>query len=426
MAQLGGIRARYIFVVLLVVLSVAIFSGCNIVDTIRPDINDADKLVVDPEVLSNIFEGVAADSGDSSSSGDTGSGIPSSSGAVSVGGSSSTPSTTGGTASGSTGSHGTITSPADTSVASVPVVVATTNKMCKSSVYEKYLKEEIVDPILEILKKHDEAGDEQIYFRVMHMGYDYDASSGKLYAAPIYRDTSQANGVSKIAGTPVISFAYNLFTMENSYNILQTQARASQLLAILDRYKSETGATTSSKYMDCKNLDNYSHDLYLMWSSPKYKNLNLGKFTQKLKADPPNVLAIPNLQFRYPISADMYSSVKLNAISSMDTEFNHGVDQRTVDAIFTSYTQTPKGTTKSFGGYSDDENKSSMMYSYCDSFNKTIIFIGTDTSSNLKTILGNSDFTKVQNLIKNCKSVLSTDVASKYGEGNIIPVGAKL
>ena len=156
-----------------------LLSGCGAVDTIRPDINNTGRMIVDPSVLSEVYAEIAEDTGVGDGMSDTGVDVTDEDIPSPSEGSSSSGDTSSGGSSGGSSSAGTVTPSGSytrlSSDASGRIYTLTLTDTVQISDYNQYLEKEIVEPIAKILAKYDASssgGTCPIYFRVLSLGKD--------------------------------------------------------------------------------------------------------------------------------------------------------------------------------------------------------------------------------------------------------------
>lgn len=390
MVQSGGIRAKFKRVQVLTCLGLALTlsSGCSAqLDALRPELNSENRLKVDPNT-------VVVDFDDYKQNTDYfGSGGPSAADRWDP-------------------NYIDLNDPAiadripfwmrpaiysgvreDQTPSSVSFVSATD--------YSIYLEEKVYTPIAEILSALPVEAQSKLYFRVLHTGYN--AQSDKLEQAAAYTN-SKIGGLTSVSGGVISEFTYEWLTQfslnDSSVTSLQANALQKANNFIANNPPPEPFSDWSEVDWLAASSTDFPTDLLSMWGNSE---MNLRTYADYIRALEQNPLrTVPNLSLYYYTNSNATSkgAIVLNKIpaTSVVSRYVSSVDSDTLQKIFTTVNQSiERDAVPTQMTYRDT---GSVLFSYYDGYNKTLIFLATAPGENLSEVLGdvaNDVITRIMN-----------------------------
>ncbi len=408
MAQSNGTK---IFKVVAATLALAaMLSGCNIGDMLRPDLNPGKIRIfpnaayaADDEMLDN---GPAEDGVPDSTPGQSSNYWPG----------------------GSTSTNGDNTSAFKrynlntdhTRYKAIDYPVLSSNN------YQKYLEDDLYTPLKELIESLENKDD--LYVRVMHTGYTYTTSTGEYkQSIPFDEKIAGANMKNSCSGYALREYvlswvgdlAVNTDRIEDSKKTAATK---------IDKLISRDGTElTLDSDIEAVKADGFLSLPYRnMMQNVYHPYATLGEFRDATQNTPYS--AIPSLGVYVYSSASSRSELKLNETDSVyDKPYDGSIKDAAVEKVFEHYNQyefRDKAPTQRCV-----TDTSSMLWSYIDGYNRTLIYVCTKPGEDLAETMGDSAYRQLLTLVGNLKAINRPDdiinSSSKYSGYKIVPLDTK-
>ena len=353
MVQLEGIRSKSTKALCGVLTAASLLTGCSYttLDTIRPEVNKANGLVVIPSSVLSSTESLQADDGVVVRNDGNIINVPT------------TPPSSG------------MTDEEDVVFGSLPA------QGLSASSYKDYLRDHVVSKISACISACPDIDKRDIYFRVLHTGYDpvgtESSSTIKPAASYVYQDVGS---VSAIGGTLISEFAMDYFSSlpVNDGRIASERERAISYL------RSVEGGSS----LNWENSKGVVKDVYrIMWGNKRLRaEESLNSYISCVERSA--IGTIPNLSMK--VRTNDYggtTTAVLNDVNYLMTRYEDKVSKLALSKMFTEFNQyEDRIATRTFHVNDDDEN--CMLFAYVDGYTKTLIVIGCESGKKLSDILG--------------------------------------
>lgn len=395
MVQLKNTNLVKTFSIITILVSVILLSGCNIVDNLTPNVNRDDMLKVDPGTLLYSFQ----DTTDREDDNDSNSG----SGAGSIQNSVNTDKNN------FVNKNGNIVINADN-------FEEFKYKTVGASMYSVYLEKEIVKPIVELLNTVSDDNKNKIYFRVFHLGYNYDSDKGAAETAAPF-NYNYISSVSYLYGKSLKEYCIDWLS-KSPINDKIIENSKSTVLHKLDLFLNSREGTDNGFSWDSVDvlrlsaISDFPRDIFNIMNSDMIDVNNIASYRAAVQNDNPTN-TIPNLSMYYYVSPTKRQHITLNETSSYKSEmFIDRISMNNVNKLFTSYNQFP--TRECDNMIKVYKDPSTYIYSYLDGYNRTFIVLASSYDVTLPDVLGDLSVNKIYDILGGIKNVKQWKEISKY------------
>lgn len=352
-------------------------TSCNQVDSIRPEVNRDLQMIMSPDLFESGYTLEDQLGVDSSTDGGTpGSEIP---GVGPVGGSTEVP---------------------DVELSKFSPIPY---NVVSSSSYSEYLKQAVETPVKEALKSLDSDKYSKVYFKCYHFGYNApdDSSDGALLKSATYNATW--GGLRNVGGHVVPDFLYDYLIKRYSNYVLKDRA-------VTRLQSSVSGVTSSMVYDEARVDDNVPSGLVAMWGS-ELNSSNASTLREFLnRADSYPQWCIPNLKLCVISGSSGTSEIEFNSVGGYSSRapYRPFITTTQISRVLNSTNQLDgiEGDVKLECNTSDDH---SICWGYIDNYSVTVILLGCDSSSTLRTVLGNTVYSTTMDAISSTYSWSEVD-----------------
>lgn len=398
MVPLGDIilrgRVKQVAVYFLSLSLVVTLSGCTYVqlDSVRPEVNNGQAMVVLPEQYGGISD-LEAEDGTSNPAGGTGGGID------------------GGGAGGNSGAGGTVVNN-PSSFALLPYNVVAAGS------YSIYLDEQVYQPISEILTGLPSNVSNHLYFRVFHSGYDPVTEDATLICRASVYDSKQIGSVNYIAGTAFPLFTYKWLALRTSLNPNVVSSARSNWLSRIN----SSNVTPQTTWLDAAGEPDVPTTLVQMWGNERLGADTLAEYLQLVRSDVIGV--IPNISFKLQLNAASKTTVTINSTTAVTgTRYSDRMAKTDVDRLFGYYNQYSdrRAVTVDFYEYDDY----SAVYSYIDGYSKTIVALGCQEGYSFDDLLGAQKDTVLGKISDTLNYTQWTDVQAYVENAVVLQSGVR-
>ncbi len=248
--------------------------------------------------------------------------------------------------------------------------------------YSTYLREQVYEPIAEILEGLDPDITSKIYFKVGHAGYDmidgeFRRSSGWTSQAISGRAINTSR---MVGGEAMLTLAVSwLGDLDRN-----TQHQAQQIKQAQDTLRAYVSEEDMGKSWYELADSNVPYEFYRMFGREGVEFKTLQEYYDALATDP--YKNIPNYYFYYYTGDTTTDKIYFNKVPSGLTEpYQAGVSLKSIEKLFRTNNQyltrdrEIKTETATYDG--------SLVRYYLDGYNKTVIFIGTTAGDSLQEVL---------------------------------------
>lgn len=303
----------------------------------------------------------------------------------------------------------------------------TTQIFLSSKYYSQYLREKVYTPIVEALRELPATDTKQIYFRVFHMGYDYDATTRTAKQGAVL-SLSSLGSIRRVGGLSMPTFIQQwLGQLPENARVEYTSRRSYEIIASnYSQYDDEDWYYLSGDENDVS----FNADLLKMLGNERLGLKTFGDY-RDLLADPEGetIGVVPNMPYKCLTSVKTSTTININDTTSYST-YNKTFPNRYVEQVSTSdlskvFSKFNQFITRSCSNpidtvYSDD---SSMLMAFVDGYNKTLIYIGTAPGESLADHLGDKA-SLITSTISGAYTVADwMSLVSTYPDATYIPAG---
>lgn len=363
------VRAKQVLALTLALSSVFVLTGCSeAIDSIRPELNRDDRLLVSRDTLTVSFEDTvlnpggnfgpsAGDSLDQNNPFDPDSG----GGDVDFG-------------------------------EPLPEFAPVKSGFVGATSYKKYLEEEIVKPVDEAINALPATQRNKIYFRVMHAGYTPSEETQSMTATPAYTHTL-GGSLKTVSGKSLTTIAYRFFSqLSINSRKLSIAASAAQttLSNFINKYADGDVNWDKLDWLGATELKGFPSTILAMWGSEGYKNSKLQSYKHTLESE--IFSAIPNVSMNYYLNTTNQHSQgyfylnRVTASAGVTKGYDYSIPLLDVNKIFTSVNQFPARDANPKREVMTDEG--SVVFSYYDGYNRTLVLLATAPGESLADNLG--------------------------------------
>lgn len=399
MVQLKNINLVKIFSVITILVSSILLSGCNIVDNLTPNVNREDMLKVDPGTLVYSFQDTTDSEDVNHTNNSLGEVQPSQ----------------GNNKNNFVNKNGNIVINADN-------FVEFKYKTVGSSMYSTYLEKQIVRPIVELLDAISDENKNKIYFRVLHLGYNYDSDKGVAVSATPF-NYNYISSVSYLYGKSLKEYCIDWLS-KSPINDGVIENSKSIVLQKLDLFLNSRDGTDNGFSWDSVDvlrlsaISDFPRDIFNIMNSDMIDVNNIASYRAAVQNDNPTN-TIPNLSMYYYVSPTKRQHITLNETSSYKSEmFIDRISMNSVNKLFTAYNQFPTRECDSVVKVYKDP--STYIYSYLDGYNRTFIVLASSYDVTLPDVLGDLSVNKIYDTLGGIKNVKQWKDISKYVDLSVV------
>ena len=415
---------------LLLTLCLSVLTGCGVVDKLRPELNQMERMRVDPSTIVIDFDDVKKDAGNTAGGGTV-------NGSATPGGSTSRPSGgSGGGSSGGSGGGGNYEEPAPTvssgftrdgrMIVDPSNFAEVENSVVSAADYSRYLQEKVYDPIMEILNELDKDQKNGLYLRVMHAGYNQDPDSGVMKQAPTF-DKTVNYGCSMVGGAAMSTFATE-WLQQLPYNQDAVTSARNNAMQIINNFISRNPVPSgySSWYevdwLAASSNSSFPKSILKLWGNDRVGAATLGDYIGMMNTQ--SVGVVPNVKLKVYKSASGSSTVLLNKASTTSARYQDGLSTTDINTLFTGFNQFANRSCDMIDKvYTDDS--SSLLYSYLDGYNKTMVYLSAKPGVDLPTLLG-PKYAELNSIITSIQAPTSWQVIQQdYPDLHIVAEGSR-
>lgn len=261
--------------------------------------------------------------------------------------------------------------------------------------YIVYLEEQVYDKLKDIIDTLDPDVSKQIYLRVGHAGYNYtknDPTIRKGTGCDLISAGRSFSSNRTVGGDTLITFAVDwLSHLEENAEHKDVQVRAAQ--GQIDFYATPEDMSKSWYELNSSSLP---VSYYRMFGRDGADFKSLQEYYDAIATDPYH--NIPNYSLFLKSSETSVANMTFNKVATnINTPYESGVTMETVNKLFRQYNQYPTRSRDVADETKQDD--SSMLRYYLDGYNKTLIFIATAEGTNLKDLVGESNYRKMFEII---------------------------
>lgn len=292
--------------------------------------------------------------------------------------------------------------------------------------YAEYLRICVYAEIDKILQTIPTENRKDIYIRVMHSGYNSIENSPRIQQNKVY-DEKISYGITDVAGDSLADYAmkwigeipYNQNSIEGSRKFTQQlleDTLRTTMPPISGVSWSNTDWTAASK------VSKFPRAILAMWGNTRFNYSTLGEYQDALSSKVVGV--VPNVFLRVYKSNSKFDNIVLNRASSRGTSrYTDSLTSGDVNLIFTGYNQYADKDVASFEKvYCED---SSMLYSHTGGYCRTLVFVATSPGKKLKDVLGDAEMEVAKVVLNVLSPTQWQEIETKIENVSIIPAGSK-
>lgn len=327
-------------------------TGCtpNQVDSLRPEVNNAQGMLVFPEQYSSGMEEISQ--------------IDGSSGLVD-----------------NNTNYGDLDIAGGTVVVSDKFEALPYNVMCATD-YSSYLDSQVYQPIKDILDTLENDASQHLYFRVYHSGYEsVPDNTTQIKRGSTYDNRSIGVGT-YLRGTVFPELAVDWLGTRPTNAKAIGNARTS----LLSKIKSCNVALQSKwEEVSASSTSNLDAAILKLWGNEELNAETLNEFLSIARVKVIGVL--PNLKLSVATGSNSSTAVTLNEVDAVSgPRYYTGMKKLSVDRMFGNYNQyTKREATKVSVSVEDDYG---AVFAYIDGYSKTIVALCAFDGYDLSTLLG--------------------------------------
>lgn len=271
--------------------------------------------------------------------------------------------------------------------------VGTPADMIGATEYSTYLREQVYQPLLEIIEGLDSDVQAKLYLRCVHVGYDL--INGKLTRRSGWPDCFSGRSINyarMVGGSTFITFVEDWvggLDKNASNQDLQIKKTQDTINAYI------TGEDMQKSWFELANA-NIPVDIYRMFGRESEDFKTMQEYYDAVSSDP--YRNIPGYSFYYYTGDTTTDRIIFNKVATdVATPYQPGVEISMIEKMCTSYNQYITRDRASVDNTTMDDD--SILHYYLDGYNKTIMFIGTMAGENLKTLVGEDTYREMYNII---------------------------
>lgn len=325
------------------------------VDSVRPDINKSQNMIVHPETAPNEFNIVRSN-------------VPMGSGSASMGGED------------MGGEDG-------ETVGEFAKAKAT---MVSHSDYVKYLKANLSSKIDTIYNSMPESSKQNIYIRVMYRGHEKIEDGGASVVKQAGTAYDQSWGSARtVGGTEIGEFAlkYALDFVDNE--TAATQREDSVISAMRRLPRTATWLAVSAQ--DNPGVPSNVLKMWGAYSGVLNGGTMASSYINSVSSRTISSLAkyVPDIELKVATSVDNFAVIKVNNTpTAVGNSYVHQMDRASLDALFTSYNQYPmRDASQRLISY----NSSKLLAKCIDSgYSKFMVVVGVSPDTTLNEVVGDA------------------------------------
>lgn len=353
MARLGDISWKSkICKISLVAVSLLAMTGCTstTIDSIRPEVNRHQAMLVFPEQYSEAISEVTGQDG----TGET-----------------------------STEEETVESDTAGTIVGNTAAYDPLPYNVVASSDYNKYLDEQVYQPIKKVLDSLPNNAAQHFYFRVFHSGYEpVSGDSSAIQTGSIYDNRMIGTGTN-LAGKTVQEFAVGWLSKTPANEGILVQKREAWLQTIESQQIS-----TKTTWMEAVASGSVDKNVIQMWGNEDLACDTLSEYLMQVRSTA--VGTIPNIYYKYYMPGGSFINIVVNDTAGVTgNRYTNHMAKTYVDRLFNSYNQYPNRD-KVINSF-DLEDEYGRVFSYIDGYSKTLIVLCCFEGYDFKSLLGNKE-----------------------------------
>lgn len=282
--------------------------------------------------------------------------------------------------------------------------VGTPADMIGADDYGTYLEEQVYKPIVKLIEGLGEDKASKIYFSCGHTGYDM--VNGRFVPRSGWSDETSGRAVNAaraVGGMTLVKLAEDwLGPLDKNEANQATQVKQAQ--STINAYASAEDMTKS--WYELAN-STFPKEYYRMFGRDGANFATLQDYYDAIATDP--YRNIPSYSFYYYTGDTTTDRIIFNDVpANMTTPYQPGVALTTVKKMFRTYNQYITRDREISDVTTTDDD--SILHYYLDGYNKTVMFIGTTSGSNLKDVIGDDDiYEEIYNIIHDAYTCIKCD-----------------
>lgn len=440
MARLGSItRVIKVSSVGLLIASILVLSGCSVVDTINPAIENDDRMQIDPHNVVVDFPDAQVNVNGTTTAGDVLSGGSSNVASSEIVTTDPTDPTTYPELSNWTDENGDVNS---------AIVYTNTNKLIvepdlfpeltstqmNHSDYADYLNTCVYEPMQDLLNELDSKDKSQLYFRIASSGYDYDSLTGEMTPASSFNKVISGAG-SRLDGTATWELMWAI-ACQNPKNVELLSSTRTTITNKAKNYMtsnnppdgfSDWGAVD---YLGLSSVSDFPKDVMSMAGNERFSYSTLQDYLNKLSSSE-LIGVIPDFKFQWYVGSSNATNVTMNVSNSSGARYVDYITKTNIGTLCSSFNQF------SFRKCSKVDkvyvSTGSLVYGYVDGYTKTIVILATNAGTELLDFLSDAELLSMMAIMNNIKNVTQwNDIVKAYNQIGadvpsyvVIPAGTK-
>lgn len=282
--------------------------------------------------------------------------------------------------------------------------------------YSVYLDEKIFQPVAQKISTLPQDKQNNIYFRVMHAGYNYDTETLEASQAGLY-DSSKSGMLSSCGGVSMPTFVQRwLGQLDLNSGLIDRSRKA--LTSQIDGYNLSKQTTL----IDAKANSGLPSTILCMWGNPRLGAVTLADYLRNIETQ--TVGVIPNLTFRYYVGARSQANLVVNSVPfTQATDYVDSMPVSEVNRAFTKYNQfATRACTPIDEIFTDDQ---SVLFVHLNGYTKTLIYLACPPGQTLNQTLGDAASEIISTVSKTLKPTQWTELSALYPALHVVPKGSK-
>lgn len=288
-----------------------------------------------------------------------------------------------------------------------------------STTYAQYLKENIYNPICDVIKEaavdNPDAMD-KVYFRMFHIGQNLSESGTGMERSESSVMNNGGGGLVNSVGGPLLNDLTNAYIGSSTFNLSAKQSAMSGAKAAISPLLDKYGSDYSTSEEATKELG----EAYVkMWKGSRYSGSTLRAYYVATQSDTEYLYAVPDLDFKYASTSTANGVISMNSVKTLtsglgyETSFN----VTNVYGLFTTVNQFETRGPAQIRMNESDEH--AIVWAYIDGYSTTIIIVGTDNLTTLAEQLGSGRASQIAGIVSGtCTWAEYTTVRGSLSDGS--------